>query len=76
MGSDPKAIEKDAGKLSHRERARLALRLIESLDPGKEEDVDELWLSEAERRLKEYDSGKTKARNVDDVLAEIEQQLK
>ena len=76
MGSDPKAIEKDAGMLSHRERAKLALRLIESLDPGKDEDVDELWLSEAERRLKDYDSGKTKARNADDALAEIEQQLK
>jgi putative addiction module component (TIGR02574 family) len=76
MGSDSKTIGKDAAKLPHRERARLALRLIESLDPGKDEDVDELWLSEAERRLSDYDSGKTKARNADDVLAEIEQQLK
>ena len=41
-----------------------------------DEDVDELWLAEAERRLKHYDSGKTEARNADDVLAEIEQQLK
>ena len=76
MGSDPKTIERDAAKLSHRERAKLALRLIESLDPGKDEDVEEFWLAEAERRLRDYDSGKTKARNADDALAEIEQQLK
>ena len=76
MGSGPKTIEKDAAKLSHRERARLALRLIESLDPGKDEDVDEVWLAEAERRLRDYDSGKTKARNANDALEEIEQQLK
>ena len=76
MGSDAKTIEKDAAKLSHRERAKLALRLIESLDPGKDEDVDELWLAEAERRLRDYDSGKTKARNADDALAENEKQLK
>ena len=76
MGSGPKTIEKDAAKLSHRERARLALRLIESLDPGKDEDVDELWLAEAERRLRDYDSGQTKARNASDALKEIEQQLK
>jgi hypothetical protein len=41
------------------ELQRLALRLIESLDPGKDEDVDELWLAEAERRLRQYDEGST-----------------
>jgi putative addiction module component (TIGR02574 family) len=69
-------IENDAIRLSHRERARLALKLIESLDPGKDEDVDELWLSEAERRLKEYDDGEASARDIDDALSEIENQLR
>jgi putative addiction module component (TIGR02574 family) len=76
MGSDPTAIESDAIRLPHRERARLALRLIESLDPGKDEDVDELWLAEAERRLRQYDEGKADARDIDDALSEIEQQLR
>lgn len=76
MGSDPTMIEKDAIRLSHRERARLALRLIESLDPGKDEDVEELWLTEAERRLKAYDEGTASARDIDDALSEIEKQLK
>ena len=69
-------IENGAIQLTHRERARLALRLIESLDPGKDEEVDELWLAEAERRLKEYDQGTASARDIDDALSEIEKQLK
>jgi putative addiction module component (TIGR02574 family) len=76
MGSDPTIIENDAIRLPHHERARLALRLIESLDPGKDEDVDELWLTEAERRLKEYDEGRASARDIDDALSEIEKQLR
>lgn len=69
-------IESDAIRLPHRERARLALRLIESLDPGKDEDVEELWLTEAELRLKAYDEGTTSARDIDDALSEVEKQLK
>ncbi len=76
MDSDPTTVAEDAIRLSHRERARLALRLIESLDPGKDEDVDELWLEEAERRLKAYDNGSSNARNIDDALSEIEKQLR
>jgi putative addiction module component (TIGR02574 family) len=76
MGSDSTLIEHDAIRLSHRERARLALRLIESLDPGKDEDVEELWLAEAERRLKAYDEGTASANDIDDALSEIEKQLR
>ena len=76
MSSDSTKVQDDAIRLPHRERAKLALRLIESLDPGKDEDVDEIWLAEAERRLKEYDAGATDARDIDDALSEIGQQLK
>jgi putative addiction module component (TIGR02574 family) len=76
MSSDATIIELDAIRLPHRDRARLALRLIESLDPGKDEDVDELWLTESERRLKAYDDGTTSARDIDDALTEIEKQLR
>jgi putative addiction module component (TIGR02574 family) len=40
------------------ERARLAQRLISSLDPKADADVEKLWLQEAERRLRELQSGK------------------
>ncbi len=76
MGSDLTTIQDDAVRLPHRERAKLALRLIESLDPGKDEDVGEIWLTEAERRLKAYDEGTADSREIDDALSEIERQLK
>ena len=41
-----------------RDRARLAQRLISSLDPEMNDDVEKLWLQEAERRLAELKSGK------------------
>jgi len=44
--------------------------------PGKDEDVDELWLTEAESRLREYDEGTASARDIDDALLEIEKQLR
>jgi putative addiction module component (TIGR02574 family) len=76
MKPDGTSIEDRVARLPHRDRARLALALIESLDPGKDEDVGDLWLDEAERRLKRYDEGKTEARDAVEALSEIERQLK
>ena len=68
-------LEDQVIHLPHRERARIALKLIESLDPGKDEDVSSLWLDEAEQRLAEFDAGKTDARDADEVFSEVERQL-
>ena len=79
MTSQTRNLEKQAQAqaqtLAPKERARLALQLIESLDPGSDEDAEALWLEEAQRRLADYDAGNTEARPVDDVIAEIEQKL-
>jgi hypothetical protein len=42
------SIENQIAQLPHRERARLALALIESLDPGMDEDAAGLWLDEVQ----------------------------
>ncbi len=76
MKRDQASVEEQAAQLPQRERARLALKLIESLEPGHDEDVDELWLNEAEHRLGEYDRGATQARDADEAVSEIERQLK
>ena len=76
MKRDSASVEEQAAQLPHRERARLALRLIESLEPGHDEEVDELWLNEAERRLREHDRGANQARDADEAISEIERQLK
>jgi putative addiction module component (TIGR02574 family) len=76
MSSSNRDIEKQAKSLPQKERARLALSLIESLDPGLDEDAEALWLEEADKRLKAYDAGETQSRPVNDVIAEIKTGLK
>jgi putative addiction module component (TIGR02574 family) len=76
MKNDQPTLEEQLIRLPHRERARIALKLIESLEPGKDEDVDALWLDESERRLAAYDAGETDAFDANEVFAEIERELK
>ena len=54
---DPRQIESEALQLPPRERARLAQRLLASLDPASDRDAEQAWLQEAERRLDELESG-------------------
>jgi len=76
MNSINRNLEEQAKMLPQKDRARLALSLIESLDPGTDEDADALWLDEAEKRLKAYDAGETQSRPVNDVIAEIKSDFK
>jgi putative addiction module component (TIGR02574 family) len=71
MNTSNRNLEEQVKKLPQKDRARLAMSLIESLDPGTDEDAEALWLDEAEKRLKAYDAGKTQSRPVNDVIAEI-----
>jgi putative addiction module component (TIGR02574 family) len=56
-----KKIEDNALKLSPRSRARLAERLIRSLEEATEPEVEREWLVEIERRSAELKSGKVKS---------------
>ncbi len=58
MTKPARELESKALRLPRRERARLAQRLISSLDPEVDTNVEKLWLQEAERRLGELKSGK------------------
>jgi len=58
MTKPARELESQALRLSRRDRARLAQRLISSLDQEVDADVEKLWLQEAERRLGELKSGK------------------
>jgi putative addiction module component (TIGR02574 family) len=49
-------------KLSPRQRARLAERLISSLDDEVDTDAEAAWIREGERRLDELRSGKAKGK--------------
>lgn len=76
MKPDNLSIEEKLSQLPDKERARLALELIESLEPVTDESVDELWLDVAERRLEACDQGGLQARDMDDAVSEIERRLK
>jgi len=68
MSPDLKQCEARALKLSPRERAVLAERLITSLDSLDGSENEQLWVEEAERRHKEYLKGRITARPAGDVL--------
>jgi|AntRauTorckE6833_2_1112554.scaffolds.fasta_scaffold03246_1 putative addiction module component (TIGR02574 family) len=53
----PNKIESEALHLPVDERAKLAERLLESLDELSEKDAEVLWLREAQRRAREIDEG-------------------
>ena len=58
MAKPARELESKALRLPRKERARLAQRLISSLDQEEDADVEKVWLEEAERRLGELKSGK------------------
>ena len=60
-----KDLEDNALKLNEEERASLALRLISTLDKGKEIHSEEVWINEAEKRYKNY-----KEKKIESVVAE------
>lgn len=60
MTSDVKSILEEALKLPPEARAALAGSLLESLDVPTDDDVEEAWSQEVEKRLNELNSGKIK----------------
>ena len=76
MARPARALESQALKLSRRERARLAQRLISSLDQEVDADAERLWLAEAERRLAELKSGKVAAIPAKKVMKKVRSALR
>jgi putative addiction module component (TIGR02574 family) len=60
--SSSRQLEQKALKLPPDERARLAERLISSLNDEMDADAEGAWIREGERRLNELTSGKVKGR--------------
>lgn len=62
MASVARQLEAKVLELPPRERARLAERLISSLDQEVDADAEAAWVREGESRLDELKSGKAKGR--------------
>ncbi len=71
-----KDFETRALKLPAKDRAKLAVHLIASLDNMAPAENEHLWAKEADRRYKAYKAGQMSARAADDVLADIRKTFK
>ena len=76
MAKLARELESEAMKLSRRQRARLAHRLISSLDQEIDADAERLWLAEAERRLADLKSRKVAAIPAQRVLKKVRATLR
>ena len=71
-----KTVEKEALDLPVANRAKLAQRLLESLDQLSVEETEKLWLSEAARRAREIDDGKVQPVTADELERRVLARLK
>jgi putative addiction module component (TIGR02574 family) len=76
MADRAREFESKALKLPPKERARLAERLISSLDQETDPDAQRLWLQEAERRLDELESGNVSGVPADQVFEKARSTLR
>ena len=74
MASTAEHVESAALQLPRAERARLAERLIASLDEDSE--IERAWAEEIERRVAELRSGKVKPIPGEQVFDELEDLLR
>jgi putative addiction module component (TIGR02574 family) len=73
MSSSLTEREKDALQIPAEDRARLAVRLLSSLDEGTEspDEIEKLWIAEAERRFQGLRDGTVKGIPAAEVFAEL-----
>jgi putative addiction module component (TIGR02574 family) len=71
-------IERDALSLPTEDRAHLAVRLLDSLEETLEspEDMEKLWLAEANRRFKEFQDEVVGGISAGEVFSELRNQRK
>ena len=73
---DRKSVEKQALGLPATERAKLAHKLLESLDTLSDSEREQLWLDEAGRRAAQLDAGEVQLIPGDDVARKARALLK
>jgi len=69
-------IEQEVLQLPIEDRARLAEKLLSSLDDLSEQEVEKLWLVEAQRRATEIDNGAVQLVSSEEVERRIQVILK
>jgi len=69
-------LEKQSRLLTVQEKATLARILIEGLDQSKVSDVEQLWVSESQRRYEAYLKGEIEAYPGDEVMTRARNRLR
>ena len=72
---DTTTLLEQALSLPEHERAKLAARLLESLDLEAQDDVDAAWAAEIDRRCAAVDAGTLTTSDWKDVRARIEREM-
>lgn len=70
-----KRFMEEAFLLPREDRAELVDKLLGSLNVPVSEEMDRLWSKEVEKRVKEYEEGKIKAIDGEQVFREIRRKL-
>ena len=73
--NDTKKFLATALELPERQRAEIAVRLLESLDDSQDEGVDEAWAREIERRCAALDSGEAVTSDWNEFRSRIERDI-
>ena len=68
-------LEEELLKLSEPEKKQLLRRLIADLDEGRDEDAEQAWLKEAQRRYKELKDGVVNAVPAGEAIARARERL-
>lgn len=64
-----------AAELPLDQRYTLAQRILASVEPARETDLDQAWTAEIRQRIVRYDTGETVGIPAMEVFAEIERRL-
>jgi putative addiction module component (TIGR02574 family) len=75
MLADLQTFEAEALALPVSERALLAQHLLASLDDNNEQENEQLWLDEAQRRYNAYKNGTISSRDAFEAIADMREQL-
>jgi len=71
MSEIAEKMKGDLSRLDQKDRAALALFLLQSLDEGEDDDAEEAWDAELARRWDDFKSGRSVGIPWEDVQAEL-----
>jgi putative addiction module component (TIGR02574 family) len=76
MAATVEKLAQDALALSQRERAELAHKILVSLEDVADENVDDVWDEEIERRVERIKEGTAKGRPAEEIFRDIRARYK